>query len=243
MAYIDGFVIPVGKADQARNTDFALRMDQHFIEYGAVRVVECWADDVPHGKVTDFYRAVRATDAETVMFSWIEWPDKPTRDAAMKKLEANAELMAEPMPFDGKRMIFGGFEPMLDSGDKTGGGYIDGFVIAVPVANKADYLQMAKASAPIFHDLGASRMVECWGEDVPHGTMTDFHGAVQAKPDEAIVFSWIAYPDKPTRDAAQSRIMDDRRFAALGEMPFDGERMIFAGFVPVVALSKCGDSK
>ena len=109
MTYIDGFVIPVKTADKHAFLDHARRIDKFFIEYGALRVVEGWGDDVPAGKVTDFARAVQATGDETVVFSWIEWPDKATRDAAFKAMESNAAMMAEPMPFDGKRMIFGGF--------------------------------------------------------------------------------------------------------------------------------------
>ena len=76
-------------------------------------MIECWGDDVPEGKVTDFRRAVQATAGESVVFSWIEWPDKSTRDTAMKAMESNEAMMNEPMPFDGKRMIFGGFEPVV----------------------------------------------------------------------------------------------------------------------------------
>lgn len=109
MTYIDGFVIPAAAADKDKVMDHARRMDRFFIEYGALRVVEAWGDDVPHGKQTDFHRAVQAGADENVVFSWIEWPDKATRDAAFKAMESNEALMAEPMPFDGKRMIFGGF--------------------------------------------------------------------------------------------------------------------------------------
>jgi uncharacterized protein YbaA (DUF1428 family) len=114
MAYIDGFVIAAPTADKAKFLDHARRMDGVFKEFGATRVVECWADDVPDGKVTDFKRAVQAKDDETVVFSWVEWPDKTTRDAAMAKMRADERMMAEPMPFDGKRMIFGGFQPVVD---------------------------------------------------------------------------------------------------------------------------------
>ena len=88
-------------------------MDAFFLEFGALRVVEAWGDDVPDGKQTDFKRAVQAKDNETVVFSWIEWPDKATRDAAMEKTR-NEPRMVEPMPFDGKRMIFGGFVPVVE---------------------------------------------------------------------------------------------------------------------------------
>jgi uncharacterized protein YbaA (DUF1428 family) len=114
MSYIDGFVIPAPTADRAKFIAHAERMDKIFLELGALRVVEAWADDVPAGKVTDFQRAVQATADETIVFSWVEWPDKATRDAAMKKMEGDERMMAEPMPFDGKRMIFGGFTPVVE---------------------------------------------------------------------------------------------------------------------------------
>jgi uncharacterized protein YbaA (DUF1428 family) len=244
MSYIDGFVIAVPKANKQAFTDHALAIDPMFLELGATRIVECWSDDVPDGKVTDFRRAVHATSDESIAFSWIEWPDKATRDAGMAK---STEMMADasdprmdpeknPAPFDGKRMIFGGFAQILDTGPSSGTGFIDGFVIAVPKANEAAYRKQAEGGAPIFRDLGATRVVECWGDDVPHGKVTDFYGAVKAEAEEAIVFSWMEYPDKATRDKAGELMMSDPRFAALGEMPFDGKRMIYAGFAPVVDL-------
>lgn len=114
MPYIDGFVIPAPSADKERFLDHARRMDAIFLELGALRIVEAWGDDVPDGTQTDFKRAVQAKPDETVVFSWIEWPDKATRDAAMAKLRADPRMMAEPMPFDGKRMIFGGFTSVVD---------------------------------------------------------------------------------------------------------------------------------
>ncbi len=113
MAYVDGFVIPVKTADKQAFLEHARRIDPIFLEHGALRVVEAWGDDVPAGKVTDFARAVQATGDETVVFAWIEWPDKAVRDAAMKAIQSNAAARAEPMPFDGKRMIFGGFEAVV----------------------------------------------------------------------------------------------------------------------------------
>ena len=95
------------------------------MEMGALRVVECWGDDVPEGKVTDFRRAVDATASESIVFSWIEWPDKATRNAAFAKMmsedfsDPRVDQAKNPMPFDGKRMIFGGFVPVVDMGDET----------------------------------------------------------------------------------------------------------------------------
>lgn len=113
--------------------------------------------------------------------------------------------------------------------------YVDGFVLAVPAANKQEYIDHAKKAAPMFKELGAIRMVECWGDDVPDGKTTDFRGAVKAKTDEVVVFSWIEWPDKAIRDAGIKKMMEDPRFEAMGkDMPFDGKRMIFGGFQPIV---------
>ncbi|WP_108473045.1 DUF1428 domain-containing protein [Rhodanobacter thiooxydans] len=114
--------------------------------------------------------------------------------------------------------------------------YIDGFVIAVPHANRNKFIEHARTFDPIFLEYGATRVLECWGDDVPEGKLTDFHRAVQAQPDESVVFSWIEWPDKATRDAGMEKIMHDPRMPAASDMPFDGKRMIFGGFMPVVNL-------
>jgi len=114
MAYIDGFVLAVPTANRRAFLDHARAAAALSLEFGATRVVESWGDDVPEGKVTDFRRAVQATADETIVFSWIEWPDKPTREAGMEKMRSDPRMMGIPMPFDGKRLIFGGFEPVLD---------------------------------------------------------------------------------------------------------------------------------
>ena len=109
--------------------------------------------------------------------------------------------------------------------------YVEGFVVAVPTANKEAYLRHAADAEPVFREFGVTRMVEAWGEDVPDGKVTDFKGAVQAKEDETIVFSWFEYPDRAARDAANQRMMSDPRMMEMGaSMPFDGKRMIMAGF-------------
>lgn len=117
--YIDGFVIAVPKANRQKFIDHAQMADPFFIEVGALRVLECWGDDVPGGTLTDFRKAVQATEEEDVVFSWIEWPDKATRDAGMAKMmspdfaDPRMDPARNPMPFDGKRMIFGGFAPVV----------------------------------------------------------------------------------------------------------------------------------
>ncbi len=120
MTYIDGFVIACPEANKQAFIDHARNADSLFIEMGALRVVECWGDDVSEGKTTDFRMAVKAEDGEAVLFSWIEWPDKPMRDAAFAKMmdpdfkDLRMDPATNPMPFDGKRMIFGGFKPVVD---------------------------------------------------------------------------------------------------------------------------------
>jgi uncharacterized protein YbaA (DUF1428 family) len=119
MSYIDGFVIAVPKANKDKFIEHARKGDSAFVDLGATRILECWGDDVPDGKVTDFRRAVQATQDETVVFSWIEWPDKATRDAAMAKMpdlmknDPRMNPESNPMPFDGKRLIYGGFAPVV----------------------------------------------------------------------------------------------------------------------------------
>ncbi|MBM3551694.1 MAG: DUF1428 domain-containing protein [Alphaproteobacteria bacterium] len=108
--------------------------------------------------------------------------------------------------------------------------YIDGFVVPVPTGNKEKYREMAAAAWPIFKEFGALRLVECWGDDVPDGKVTDFKRAVAAQPEETVVFSWIVWPSKEIRDAANKKMHDDPRMKEFGDLPFDGKRMVYGGF-------------
>lgn len=117
MSYVDGFVVPVPAGNKAAYVELARKAAQIFKEYGALQVVECWGDDVPVGKVTDFRRAVNAVDGESVVFSWIVWPSKEHRNEAQKKVMADPRMkMGDDLPFDGQRLIWGGFEVVLDEG-------------------------------------------------------------------------------------------------------------------------------
>ena len=119
MTYVDGFVIAVPTANKQQFIDHAIWVDELIKEFGALRIFECWGDDVPEGELTDFSKAVQATEDETVVFSWIEWPDKATRDSAMARMNELAKSderfdpEKNPVPFDGKRMIWGGFKPVV----------------------------------------------------------------------------------------------------------------------------------
>lgn len=114
--------------------------------------------------------------------------------------------------------------------------YVDGFVLAVPTANREAYRAHAEGSIELFRRHGALQMVETWGVDVPDGEVTSLPMAVKLKPDETVVFSWVIWPDKATRDKAWAAMPDDPEMAAMTEMPFDGKRMIFGGFEPLMDI-------
>ena len=109
--------------------------------------------------------------------------------------------------------------------------YVDGFVIAVPTANRDSYKKVAEMAAAVFKEHGALKVVECWGDDVPEGKVTSFPMAVKRKDDESVVFSWVVWPSRQARDAGNKKVMeDDRMKPGSSPMPFDGQRMIFGGF-------------
>ena len=117
MSYVDGFVAAVPTANKARYTVHAELAAGVFKEHGALKVVECWGDDVPEGKVTSFPMAVQRKDDETVVFSWVTWPSRAVRDQGWAKVMADPRMSPEtnPMPFDGKRLIYGGFDMIVET--------------------------------------------------------------------------------------------------------------------------------
>jgi len=116
MNYVDGFVVAVPTAKKDAYLEQATLAAQVFKECGALEVVECWGDDVPEGKVTSFTMAVKRKDEEAVVFSWVKWPSKAVREAGMKKFMEDPRMQdgMKNMPFDGQRMIFGGFQAILE---------------------------------------------------------------------------------------------------------------------------------
>jgi len=235
MTYIDGFLLAVPTARRADYHDHATTGAALMRRAGATRQVEGWGDDVPHGTLTDFHRAVAATDDETVVFSWIEYADKAARNAAAQRVMAAPEMedLAASMPGDGKRMIYGGFEVIVDTNpdrDPAASiGYVDGFV--VPARDRARYTEAAHRAATVFCDHGAVRVVEGWGDDVPLGTLTSFPQAVMLEDGENVAFSWVEWRSKAERDAGMAAVMADPRMQTPpGEMGFDGKRLIYGGF-------------
>lgn len=234
MTYLTGAVAAVPTANKQDYLQHVKDVWALFKAHGATSIVEAWGVDVPKGKLTDFYGAVDAQDGETIAFSWITWPDKATADRCWQNMPDDPGMAKlAQMPFDGSRMIFGGFAPILKEGTAMGGGYYQGFVLAVPEGNKAAYADMAAEGWQMFHKAGAIGMVETWGEDVPHGKKTDFYRATKAKDDEVAVFSWTVWPDRATCDAAAASIEAEMKDFDMSSMPFDGKRMIWAGFEPL----------
>ena len=121
MTYVDGFILPLPKGKEDEYRTQAEKFARKATAQGAIGTVEALGDNLEHGHTTDFFRAVRATDDENVVFSFILWPSKEVRDAAWEKLMADPEMQpgAQPMPFDGKRMFWGGFNPLLNTLEKA----------------------------------------------------------------------------------------------------------------------------
>lgn len=239
MTYIEGFIVPVPAANREAYVKQASDVAPILREFGVERHVEAWDSDVPEGKVTDFRKAVNAETGEVVVFSWFEYPSRAARDAANQKMMSDPRMaeMGASMPFDGKRMVVGGFDAIVEEGAGQGG-YFDGFVVPVLPGKRDGYRAMAAKAAPIFREHGAVRVVEAIADDVSKGQVTDFYRATKADEGETIVFSFIEWPDKAMRDAGWQKVMADERMKPEGDMPFAGPRMFWGGFEPVLDTAK-----
>ena len=235
MAYVDGFFAAVPAANQESYRKHALQGVPLFQEFGATRQVETWGDDVPDGKLTDCRRAVKAEPGEVIAFSWLEYPDKATREAAIAKMMSDARMkeLGASAPFDGARMICGGFAVIVDAGASSKPGYVDGSLVAVPTGSAAAYRELAATQAAVMLEHGATRVVEAWGDDVPDGKLTDCRRAVLATADETVVFGRVEWPSKAVRDAAWPKVFADPRMHPT-DLPIDNNRRIWGGFVPLL---------
>lgn len=234
MTFIEGFLTPCPTANRDAYIKHATEAVPLFQRLGGTRFIEAWGDDVPDGKVNDLKQAVQLKPDETVLFSWIEYPDRATRDAANARMGEEMGGTPPDMPFDGKRMIWAGFEVVSDAGPGGAPGFVDGVILPVPTASKNAYVDFAQRVAGLFVEHGAIRVVDAWGADVQDGKHTDYNRAAHKQPDETIVYSWIEWPSKDVRDAAWDKLMQDERMAAGPDRPFDGKRMMFGGFTPIV---------
>ncbi len=239
MTYFEGFVAPVPEANKETYRKHAADAAPTFLELGVKRHFEAWDSDVPEGKVTDFRKAVDAKPDEKVVFAWFEHSDRASRDAFNEKMmsDPRMEKMGETMPFDAKRMIVGGFDAIVEEGSGRGD-YTDGFVVPVPEDKVEAYQALAAKMAKVFRQHGATRVVEALSNDVPKGKVTDFYRAVRAEDGERVVFSFVEWPDKQTRDQAWEKIMADESLKPEGDMPFNGQRMFWGGFEPIFDTAK-----
>jgi uncharacterized protein YbaA (DUF1428 family) len=234
MTYFEGFIVPVPESNKAAYEEHATKFAPIVQDIGVRRMVETWENDVPEGKVTDFRKAVDAKPDEKIVFSFFEYPSRAERDAANQKFMSDPRMpeMGSNMPFDGKRMIMGGFDAIVEEGS-AGGSYTDGFVVPVPEGKTDAYRELASKMAKVFRQHGASRVIEAISDDVDHGKVTDFYRAVKAEDGEKVVFSFIEWPDKGTRDEAWKKIMEDDSMRPQ-DMPFDGKRMFWGGFEKIL---------
>lgn len=235
MTYFEGFIVPVPETNRDAFRNHAQRLSGALKGLGVRRQVESWGVDIPDGKVTDFRKAVDAASGETVVLAWFEYPDRKTRDAANEKMMSDPAMqeMGTDVPFDGKRMIFGGFDAIVEEGG-AGGSFTDGMIVPVKDARREDYRAHASRMAKVFRQHGANRVIETLADDVAHGEVTDFYRAVKAEDGETIAFSFIEWPDKATRDEAWGKIMNDESLRPQGELPFAGQRLFWGGFEKIV---------
>jgi uncharacterized protein YbaA (DUF1428 family) len=239
MTYFEGFVLAVPEANKEAYRKHAADAAPIFLDFGVKRHFEAWDSDVPEGKVTDFRKAVDAKPDEKVVFAWFEYPSKEARNAANEKMMSDPRMqeMGANMPFDGKRMIMGGFDAIVEEGSAKGD-YTDGFIVPVPTDKREAYRELAAKMAKVFRQHGANRVVEAFTDDVPTGEVTDFYRAVKAEEGEKVVFSFIEWPDKDTRDKGWQAIMADESLKPEGDMPFSGQRMFWGGFEPIFDTAK-----
>lgn len=232
--YIQGFTLAVPAEKKAEFVDHAKEVADYFKGLGVTRIVEGWGEDIRDGERTDFKRAVNAEPGEAVVFSWHEYPDRAARDRVFETMMKDPVMqeIGARMPADGKRMIFGGFEAVLVDGEPGAARFLDGGM-GPAVRDKAVYARQAAAFAARARELGALRIVDGWGDDVPDGKLTDMRRAVAAEPGETVLFFWIEWPSRETRDAAWATLMSD---GSMGPetMPFDPARAIFGGFEVVL---------
>lgn len=235
MTYFEGFIVPVPEANKTAYQEHATTFAPLVKSIGVARMAEYWDSDVPEGKVTDFRKAVDAKPDEKIVFSWFEYPSRQARDATNEKFMSDPRMaeMGGNMPFDGKRMIMGGFEAIVEEGS-PGGTFTDGMIVPVRADRRDDYRARASQMAKVFRQYGANRVVETLADDVDHGQVTDYYRAVKAEDGETIAFSFIEWPDKATRDQAWQKIMADESLRPEGELPYAGQRMFWGGFEKIL---------
>jgi len=233
MTYIQGFVIPVPSEKKQAYRKMAADVAPMFEELGARRIVECWGDEVPKGETTDMYGAVNAEGEENVVFSWIDWDSEEACQQAHEKMMQDERMQEPPddMPFDGKRMIYAGFETLGEKGEGGKTGYVQGYVAPVPSDKRDAFAGMVAAMREMATDHGALRAVDGWSDKIEDGKVTDFKRAVKAEAGEAVAFGFTEWASKDAYEQGMAKMREDSRMPPPGsDMPVDGKRLIFGGF-------------
>lgn len=235
MTYVEGFLLAVPTANRDAYREHAAAAAPMLKDFGVVRMVETWGDDVPRGERNDLWGAVQAGRDETVVFSWFEYPDRRVRDAAGERMmsDPRMESIIANAPFDTTRMVWGGFESVSDVGRPGGTGYVDGIVLPLRADAREAYRVFCEKVGPVFLEHGAVRVMDAVADDVQDGERTDFNRAVLREEGEVAAFGWVEWPGKAARDAGWEKVMADPRMSG-EDAPFDGRRMIFGGFVPLI---------
>ena len=235
MTYFEGFVVPVPEANEGayrkHSADFAPVLQGA----GVKRMVETWESDVPEGKLTDFRKAVDARPAEKIVFSWFEYPDRQARDAANAKMMSDPRMaeMGKDMPFDGKRMIMGGFDAIVDEGS-AGGGYTDGWVVPVPSSKRDAYRELASKNAELLPRIWGDTDRRGVGRRRQQGRSHRLlpRGQSRRRRERRVRFDRMAGQADPR--FGLGKIMKDERMQPQGEMPFNGQRMFWGGFEKIL---------
>lgn len=241
MTFFQGFVVPVPSDKKEAYRQMAAEAAPLFEEFGARRIVECWGDDVPRGEITDMYGAVEAVEGENLVFAWIDWDSEEACAQAHDEMMKDERMQEPPsgMPFDGKRMIFAGFEQIGVKGDGGETGYLQAYVAPAAIGEREAYSEMMATIRDIAVDAGALRAVDGWSDRIEDGKLTDFKRAVKAEEGEAVAVGFTEWSSKAAAQRGLAKMRDDSRMPPPGsDMPFDGQRMIFGGFVPIVSRSR-----
>lgn len=247
MSYAHGFVAAVPQANRDVYRRHAGKVAGVFRENGASQVMECWEEEVPDGEVTSLPMAVRRKEGEAVVFSWYRWPSKEIADAGMKATMADERVRCEAEQvgkiFDGKRIIYGGFEVVAEK--RAGASveadalYVHGMAAPALASGREAYARCAEEMGAILREKGALEVADCWEDAVPEGEVTSFPKAVLREAGEAVVFSWIVWPSKEAGRNGMGAMREDKRLADLFEeigRVINLKRLIHGGFTPLVAL-------
>ena len=240
MTYFEGFIVPVPEANKDAYRKSAADAAPIFKEFGVSRHFEAWDSDVPEGKVTDFRKAVDAKPDEKVVFSWFEYPDKAARDAANEKMRSDPRMkeMGANMPFDGKRMIMGGFDAIVEEGSEAAAAIPTASSCPCPKASATPIGSWPRRWPRSSASMAPTASSKRFADDVDKGKVTDFYRAVKAEDGEKVVFSFIEWPDKADPRRAWEKIMADESMKPEGDMPFSGQRMFWGGFEPIFDTAK-----